>query len=279
MSPPSDSKPAPGWDAATYHKVSDPQHSWGMELAGRFDWRGDETVLDAGCGSGRVAAELLELIPRGRLIAVDADADMIARARETLAGPLADGRAQLHHCNLLEFSAPTPVDVVFSNAVFHWIADHDRLWRQCHDWLRPGGWVWAQCGGVGNVRAAMDLASKLASGPDYASKIGKITRGHYFATPEQTEQRLLDEGFTDIVTGLENKETQFDSEQVFEVFIKTVILRHYQSRLGPELFDRFVKSWLEIYLKDRGPRLDYVRLNVRARKKTKPGGRAESRSS
>ncbi len=59
------------WDAETYDAVSDPQFNWGMEVLDRLELRGDEAVLDAGCGSGRVTAELARRLPRGRLIAVD----------------------------------------------------------------------------------------------------------------------------------------------------------------------------------------------------------------
>ena len=72
------------WDAETYDAVSDPQFEWGMEVLERLELRGDETALDAGCGSGRVTAELLERLPEGRVIAVDGSEAMIEKARERL---------------------------------------------------------------------------------------------------------------------------------------------------------------------------------------------------
>ena len=53
------------WDAATYHRVADNQEEWGTEVLERLELEGDETVLDAGCGSGRVTRLLLERAARG----------------------------------------------------------------------------------------------------------------------------------------------------------------------------------------------------------------------
>ena len=72
------------WDAQTYDRVSDPQYEWGLEVLDRLDLTGDECVMDAGCGSGRVTAKLLERLPDGRVLCVDASESMIEKAREAL---------------------------------------------------------------------------------------------------------------------------------------------------------------------------------------------------
>ena len=258
----------PGWDAATYHQVSGVQEAWGRELAEAFDWRGDETVLDAGCGTGRVARYLLKRIPTGRLVAVDADARMIETAGRTLAAEIENGRARLVQSDLLEFSPETPVDVVFSNAVFHWIADHDRLWARCRQWLRPRGWLWAQGGGQGNLEPELALAREVASRPPYAGRTAGFVRDHHFAKPEATRRRLIRAGLVASRVDLEPKTTPLEEPEHFEPFVRTVILRHYQAVLGPELFEAFVGEWLRAHLRRFGPRLHYVRLNVRARRPT-----------
>ncbi|MDQ4131321.1 MAG: methyltransferase domain-containing protein [Actinomycetota bacterium] len=122
------------WDAATYDRVSDPQLGWGLELLDRLPLRGDEVVLDAGCGSGRVTRALLERLPGGRAIAVDASPAMVERARAALGS-----QARVLRGDLCELTLEEPVDAVFSNAVFHWIPDHARLFSRLRDVLRPGG--------------------------------------------------------------------------------------------------------------------------------------------
>src|SRR5919199_58483 len=137
------------WDGAAYDRLSTPMEQLGREVMERLELRGDETILDAGCGSGRLTELLKERVPDGRVIGVDASASMIDAARERL-GPNADLRvADLVGLDL----GGDTVDVVFSTATFHWIADHDALFRSLRAALRPGGRLVAQCGGAGNIAA------------------------------------------------------------------------------------------------------------------------------
>ena len=122
------------WDADAYDAVSDPQFSWGLEVLDRLEPRSDEVAVDAGCGSGRVTEKLIELLPGGRVLAVDGSEAMIRKARERL-GRSADYLV----ADLVELELEEPVDLVFSTATFHWISDHDRLFRQLRAALRPGG--------------------------------------------------------------------------------------------------------------------------------------------
>jgi trans-aconitate methyltransferase len=151
------------WDAATYDRVSDPQVEWALEVLDRLPLRGDETVLDAGCGSGRVTRLLLERLPRGRVVAVDAAPAMVEQARAALGD-----RATVLLADLAELELDEPVDAVFSNAVFHWVADHERLFTRLHAALRPGGRLVAQCGGEGNVERFLAVARAVAEEPPFA---------------------------------------------------------------------------------------------------------------
>ena len=121
------------WDASTYHRVSTSHVEWANILLDRLDLRGDETVLDAGCGSGKVTQMLLERVPRGHVLAVDQAPSMAEHARQAL-----DGRATVLQADLTELELAEAVDVVFSRAVFHSIADHDALFARLFAALRPG---------------------------------------------------------------------------------------------------------------------------------------------
>src|SRR5215213_8628831 len=134
------------WDAETYDAVSDPQFEWGMEVLERLELRGDETVVDAGAGSGRVTEELIKRLPSGCMIAVDGSEAMVEKAKERLGD-----RADYLVSDLVELELREPVDLVFSTATLHWIQDHDALFRQLRKVLKPGGRLVAQCGGQGNV--------------------------------------------------------------------------------------------------------------------------------
>ena len=191
------------WDAKTYDEVSDPQFEWGMEVLERLELRGDETVVDAGCGSGRVTEQLLERLPGGRVIAVDGSEAMVEKAKERLGD-----RADYLVSDLVELRLPEPVDMVFSTATFHWIGDHDALFRQIRRVLRPGGRLVAQCGGRGNVSRHTKAIAAVAADPEYAQHLTQAKGLWNFASPGETEPRLDAAGFTGARCWLQPKPVQ-----------------------------------------------------------------------
>jgi len=218
------------WDAATYEKVADPQSEWAREIVARSGIKRGDLVLDAGCGGGRVTQQLLALTPN--VIAVDADANMVARARETLPESV-----PVYHQDLLELDVPDKVDVVFSCAVLHWITDHERLLERLHAALKPGGRLVAQCGGYGNIQNVLDI-------------VGERPGRWFYAKPDETEARLRGAGFRQARAWLEPKPT-VPSDMV--TFIETVILhkdpdRHANAERVAAQIDH----------------IDYVRLNIEA---------------
>ena len=242
------------WDAETYDAVSDPQFSWGMEVLGRLEPRGDEDALDAGCGSGRVSERLLELLPQGSLLAVDGSEAMIAKARERLGD-----RARYLVADLSELQIEAPVDLVFSTATFHWIADHDGLFARIRVALKPGGRLVAQCGGEGNVAAHTAAIARVAGQPRFAPHLSEMKDLWNFATAGDTERRLRTAGFEDVRCWLEPKPVQPEDPLAF---IATVTLGPVLALLPEELRTAFAEAVLE---ESASPLvLDYVRLNIEA---------------
>lgn len=240
------------WDAETYDAVSDPQFEWGMEVLERLELRGDEVALDAGCGSGRVTAELLERLPNGRVIAVDGSEAMVAKAKERLGD-----RAACLVSDLVELRLDEPVDLIFSTATFHWIGDHDRLFRQLRSVLKPGGRLVAQCGGHGNVAAHTRAIIAVASDPDYGQHLTGAKALWNFASPEETEPRLRNAGFEDVRCWLETKPVTPENPLAF---ISTVTLGPILDQLPEEKRQPFAEAVLE---QEGDPLvLEYVRLNI-----------------
>src|SRR5688500_10924389 len=134
------------WKAEEYDDQSAPHEEWQAQILERLELEGDETVLDAGCGTGRLTKNLSERLPNGRVIGVDASAAMIEKAREHL-GKDADSRQP----DLTKLDLGEPVDAVYSSAVFHWIQDPEALFRSLHGVMKPGAALEAQCGGQGNI--------------------------------------------------------------------------------------------------------------------------------
>ena len=238
------------WDGATYDRIADPMTRWGGDVLDRLPLAGDETVLDAGCGSGRVTERLAERLPGGRVIALDGSPAMVDAARQRLAR--FGGRIEYVTAAL---AAPLPlppgsVDAILSTATFHWVPDHGALFRHLAAVLRSGGRLVAQCGGAGNiatVRAA--LAGIGQDGYDPWT----------FATPGETEARLRAAGFTAIETWLNDEPTPLAPGAPLHEFLRTVVLGAHVARLPDPERDPFVASVAE---RLPAPAIDYVRLNI-----------------
>ena len=240
------------WNASAYDRVADPQARWGAAVLDRLPLDGDETVLDAGCGTGRVTELLLGRLPRGRVVALDASAAMLAEARGRLAR-FADQVDYVQADLARPLPLERPVDAILSTATFHWVLDHDALFPNLAAVLEPGGWLVAQCGGAGNVATLLDVAKAVHPG---------FRREHRFETAEATRERLLRTGFTDVETWLSDEPTRFEPGEPFEAFLETVCLRTFLAEL-PEAERRpFVEA---VAGRMPEPVLDYVRLNIVAR--------------
>ncbi len=247
------------WDADTYHRVCDPQVAMARDVLDRLELRGDEAVLDAGCGSGRVTRVLLERLPRGRVIAVDSSASMIARAREELRGLAVDVREA--DLAALALDAGDRVDCVFSNAVLHWVPDHEALFASLAAALRPGGRLSAQCGGSGNVAGVHAAALQAAADSGLGHRFAGWSRPWNFVAPDETEARLRAAGFDAVRCWLQSWPV-LPAEP--RAYLQTVCLGPHLERLAPAERERFLDA-VVARLGER-PVLDYVRLNVVARR-------------
>jgi trans-aconitate 2-methyltransferase len=245
------------WDAATYDRVADPQARWGAAVLDRLQLTGRETVLDCGCGSGRVTEMLLDRLPEGRVVALDASRAMLDEARRRLAG--AGDRVAFVACDLLELGpaalgSDAPVDAVLSTATFHWVTDHDRLFHNLASVLRPGGQLVAQCGGEGNIAGL--LAAVRSLGVERAGTWN-------YASAEDTRRRLAAAGFTDVEAWTQPEPTPFEAGEPLHTFLEAVCLREHVATLPPEERRPFVEA---VAAAMPAPVIDYVRLNIVARR-------------
>jgi trans-aconitate 2-methyltransferase len=244
------------WDAATYDKVSGPQLQWALEQLDRLELAGNEVVLDAGCGSGRVTALLADRVPHGRVYGVDVAPSMAEHAQRTLGV-----RATIFCQDLVALELPEPVDVAFSNATFHWVHDHDALFAALARSMQPGARLVAQCGGRGNIDAFRSLSDAIAQEQPFAPYFESWRKPWNYAGAEETAERLRRAGFTDVRCWLEPKSTQPADPRSF---VQTVCLVRHFDPLPEELHEPFLERVLE---RAGDPLvLDYVRLNMTASK-------------
>ena len=220
------------WDARTYDRVADPMTRWGAAVLDRLPLDGDERVLDAGCGSGRVTELLAERLPqrpgrRARRLAGDGRGRRASGSPASATGSSTSSPTSARRCR-----STGPVDAVLSTATFHWVPDHDALFANLAAVLAPGGWLVAQCGGVGNI--ANDPARSWRRSATAGSG-RSISRRRWRPTT-----RLDAAGFVDIECWLTDEPTRFEPGEPFETYLRTVVLGAHLERLPPAERDAFV---------------------------------------
>jgi trans-aconitate methyltransferase len=255
------------WNATSYHKVSGPQTGWGEKVLARLSVRGNERAIDAGCGSGRLTASLMERLPQGSLIAIDRSWNMLLAARTNLR-PVFGSRVAFAQVALPDLPFAGAADLVFSTATFHWITDHPALFAAIFRALRPGGRLHAQCGGGPNLAHAHQLAERVMHAPPFRPYFANWPGPWAFAAADITADRLRAAGFIDIDTNLEEAPTTLASEADYREFVTTVIYHPHLERLpAANLKEAFIDRVTGLAADGHPPfTLDYWRLNMQARK-------------
>ncbi|MBM3808209.1 MAG: methyltransferase domain-containing protein [Acidimicrobiia bacterium] len=255
------------WNATSYDKVSAPQTTWGQKVLNRLQVNGDERAIDAGCGSGRLTAALMERLPGGRLIAIDRSWNMLMTARANLR-PALGPRVSFVQVSLPAMPFAGWADLVFSTATFHWISDHAALFSGIFQALRRGGRLHAQCGGGPNLHHAHALAEQVMHAAPFSPYFADWLGPWEFADPEITASRLASAGFIDVDTTLEEAPTRLAGEADYREFVTTVIYHAHLARLPDEaLKQSFIDRVTASSAAEPVPfTLDYWRLNISARK-------------
>ena len=251
--------------------VSHAQESWGHEIIEDRKWKGNEIVLDAGCGSGRLTKILSIKVPQGKVIAVDSDLSMIRLAKENL---VKFSNIEFIQMDISEIELEEKVDVVFSNAVLHWILNHKKVFERFWQILKPDGQLLIQCGGHRNLTKTLSIINKVRKSKEFYNYFCN-NKGEdiwnepwYFGKKEDTEKILQEIGFRNIQVFLENKEAKFHNKEEYFLFIKTIVLIPYLKYLpNDRLKDKFAKSVIqeiETNARELQWKLDFVRLNINA---------------
>ena len=255
------------WDAETYDQISSVQEVWGRKVIDWRIWQGEEKVMDAGCGTGKLTRILAQKVPSGIVYAVDKDSNMIQVASRNLKGI---GNVSFIESDISTASLPMKIDVIFSNATIHWILDHRRLFENLWRLLNNGGEMIIQCGGYGNLYNVLSVTDKIRLHDEFKPFFADWKEAWYFPKPKDTLILLQEIGFANVDVQLVNEPAKFSDRNSFALFAKTVVMKPYLALLPHQkLKDRFLELVLgEIETKHKSLRwlMDYVRLNIRATK-------------
>jgi trans-aconitate 2-methyltransferase len=255
------------WDAETYDRIGTPMRGWAQQVIDDLELRGDETVLDAGCGSGSVTLDLLKKLPRGRIYAVDASEEMIASLTKTL-GERGITNVTPIRASLTDFTLPEQVDAVFSNAVFHWIPDDDALFGALFRAAKPSGRLRAQCGGAGNNAHVLESVDAVRERPEFARYLDGFIDSKTYRTPERARASLERAGWREVRASLFAVPVPFERKDDAALYVKTILLRDHVAHLPQDLGDEYARAVVRETVRRYGApyTADYVRLNIWARR-------------
>lgn len=252
------------WNAEVYDKIGTPMRGWAQAVIDDLGLRGDESVLDAGCGSGSVTLDLLERLPNGKIWAVDSSPQMVERLQKTLDEQGITNVTALQG-DLTDFTIPEQVDVVFSNAVFHWIQDDAGLFGSLARATKPGGRLRAQCGGGANIAKLRAAALDVEQRPEYREHFPDKTDFRKYRSAEQAVAALEANGWTDARASVFPSDVVFDDVDSAVLYLRTIILQEQAKRLDPSgLGEQFLRDVIAEVMRRHGEPFvaDYVRLDM-----------------
>jgi len=231
----------PQWNAADYAANSAVQLAWARELLARLPLRGDEHILDVGCGDGKITAEIARAVPRGSATGIDASAAMIAYARATFPG------LDFHVMDARRIQFPRPFDVVFSNAALHWVDDHPAFLRGAAAGLRPGGRLLISCGGRGNAQAVVVALHAVMRRKRWREWFRGMPIPYFFYGPEDYQVCLEGAGFGTHAVTLTPKDATYAGIDGLAAWLRTAWLPYTQRVPGAER-DEFIAAVAERYV-------------------------------
>ena len=239
------------WNAADYAANSTVQQSWARELIAQLELRGDEHVLDVGCGDGKVTAELARALPRGSVTGADASPQMIEFSKKTFpAEKFPNLRFRVMDARKIRFYRQ--FNVIFSNAALHWVDDHEKFLRSAAIVLKTGGRLVVSCGGKGNAHDVF-----LALRPEMRLKrwcgfFRRMPMPYFFYAPSDYEKWLPKFGFQINRLELASKDATYQGAEGFATWLRTTWIPYVQ-RLPENVREEFIVAVTQRYLAKHPP--------------------------
>lgn len=254
------------FDGERYRQTSAHQKDWGLRLISELALRGDESILDVGCGDGTLTAELADRVPCGRVLGIDASLGMIQAAQSNVRPNLAFARLDICEATFVE-----GFDVVFSNAALHWIKDHRSLLRTLHQSLKDGGVLRVNFAADGNCQTWFRVARELMISDEFRDAFAGF-EWPYYMPPLDEYKRLVDESpFREVTIWGENADRFFPKVDAMLGWLEQPSIVPFKNRLNPDLAERFHRAaaarMIELTKQEDGTCFEtFRRINVLAKK-------------
>lgn len=233
------------WDADAYARHSETQLGWARELIGKLSLQGHESVLDIGCGDGKVTAEIARLLPRGEAVGVDSSEDMVRKAGSAFP-PEANPRLSFRLMDARALAFENRFDVAFSNAVLHWLREHRPMLKGVARSLKPGGRVLFQMGGKGNGEEIFAVAEEMMGAEPWRGFFSDFQFPWGFHAPREYHAWCKEAGLRVERLELLPRDMVQQGADGLANWIRTTWMP-YTERLPAERRDDFVREAVERY--------------------------------
>jgi trans-aconitate 2-methyltransferase len=234
------------WNAEDYARNSSAQLQWAQELIARLALRGGESVLDIGCGDGKISARLALAANPGNVLGIDLSAAMIRFAADQFP-PCRYPNLSFRCMDATDIRLTERFDVAFSTAALHWVEDHAAVLRGVRACLEPGGRLLFQMGGRGNAAAVFDAIQQVARQPRWQRYYAGFTPPYHFYGPEEYEGWLSRAAFVPGRVELVPKDMRHRGAEGFRGWLRTPWFP-YTDCLPVERRDVFLAEVDETYM-------------------------------
>lgn len=232
------------WNASDYLEQSSAQHIWAEQLLSKINLSGKEHILDLGCGDGKISAEIASRLSSGIVMGIDASKDMVSLAEQTYSEKQ---NLFFQHDDATEFSYHEKFDVVFSNAVLHWVQDHRAVLQNCYKSLRTGGRVLLQMGGKGNASEFVDVVTEVTNKPEWQSYFSHFDFPFHFYNVDDYQAWLEHAGFQAERIELIPKDMQHEGKKGLAGWFRTTWMP-YTNQLPEKQREHFINDIVDTYL-------------------------------
>ena len=242
------------WDPEEYERSSSAQHDWAMSALSELRIRGDERILDIGCGDGKITAHISQLVPDGSVLGIDISADMISFARRRYPSDTFRN-LRFEHGDALDLRFLEEFDIVVSFACLHWIRDHLSVLRGICRSLVPGGRMLIQCGGRGNAAQLLEITSEVIMEERFAPYFMDFEFPYFFYTPADYERWIPAAGLQIVSLKLIPKDMVHSGRDALEGFIRSTwhpYLQRIPAELRPALVQDIAGRYIDRYSSPEG---------------------------
>ncbi len=258
------------WNPEAYARSSSAQKKWADELISKIHIRGDERVLDIGCGDGKITAQIATLLPHGSVVGIDSSREMISFANGKFP-PSIWPNLSFQLGDASEIGYENEFDLVVSFACLHWILDHGPVLEGIKRSLKPGGRLFLQFGGAGNAEEILVAVDKMISEDRWARYFKGFPFPYGFYGPEEYRHWLSQAGLRAVRVELILKDMAQPGRSGLASWIESTWLP-YIERVPDEFRRDFVDEIVERYASthplddDEQIHVNMVRLEVEAEK-------------